>query len=371
MKKVFLSYARTDRDRARKLYEALNALPGIEVWFDEANLIPGVRWKPAIRKAIRESRYFIALLSRQSASAKGYRHSELRLAIEIMEEFPEDYIFVIPTRLENCEPPLEFLTELMYADLFPDWEFGLANLQRTLGVAPTKASSVKTKRDLKPRRQSTFQAAVPDLVSGTRRPVDYHYQVELVDLSIGLRELKSVARGLNGVQNFVYFHVSKLAPSRKAVRNVNGEPHLDIGNLSKQFYSKISPLRMDYVICLTDRFLTFEEDGIVHYNYLGVESRIDVKVAFRSNRNLDRDAAEAEVSTSVALSYLLVSNLTSYFLDLDYHKATRRCPLDFTEVHRDKILGIRKGEFCTHCQRKLLKNTPLRDAMNAMLQWGR
>ncbi len=54
MPKVFISYARADRDSARKVFTNLNAADGIEPWFDMESLLPGMKWKPAIRKAIRE-----------------------------------------------------------------------------------------------------------------------------------------------------------------------------------------------------------------------------------------------------------------------------------------------------------------------------
>ena len=55
MKTIFLSYARSDRDSAKKLYDILAAASAGKVWFDEVDLIPGMRWDPAIRKAIREA----------------------------------------------------------------------------------------------------------------------------------------------------------------------------------------------------------------------------------------------------------------------------------------------------------------------------
>ena len=131
---VFLSYARIDARQARKLYSRLNGEPGIRVWFDKEDLLPGLRWRPAIRKAIRESRYFIGLLSGNTADRRGFQNTELRAALQILDEFPDQHVFLIPTRLEDCEPPIEDLRELNYADLFPDWEAGYQTLRRSLGI---------------------------------------------------------------------------------------------------------------------------------------------------------------------------------------------------------------------------------------------
>lgn len=380
MTKVFLSYARLDHDRARALYDELNALPDLDVWFDKVDLLPGARWKPAIRKAIRESRYFIALLSRRSTSVAGYRHSELRQAVEVMEQFPDEFIFLIPTRLEECEPPVAVLEELTYADLFPDWDAGVANLAKAMGVSAPRARSrsTKKKKSSKKKKRSTKKTAAKRKVKGmARRGADrrqsgeYDYNVGLVDLDVGLSELRSLARDLNEIQDFVYLTTSRLKPSRKALQSMEGFPQLNLNDLSSQFYAKIGPLEMDHAICITDRLLMFEENGDLYYNYLGETSPRDERITFGSIRGLSEQATEAGVSFQAALSYVLVSEFTSYFLDISYHNAIRACPLDFTEDHADMVKGLRKGQFCSSCLRKLAKNERLKNAVTAMLQWGR
>lgn len=139
-KKVFLSYARIDIQRATALYEELKH-NNLQVWFDQVELKPGMRWEPAIRKAIQEADYFIALLSHESCSSKGFRHKELRRAIEIMQELPDDKIYVIPARLNDCEPPVGGLSELHRVDLFPSWENGIGQICSTLGVKAKKKRS--------------------------------------------------------------------------------------------------------------------------------------------------------------------------------------------------------------------------------------
>jgi len=103
---VFLSYARPDEDAARRLYAALTGA-GMSVWFDREALGPGAVWKVEIRKAIKRSRYFLALLSSRSSSRKGFIQAELRQAIEILDEYPENEVFLIPVRLDSCDAPLD------------------------------------------------------------------------------------------------------------------------------------------------------------------------------------------------------------------------------------------------------------------------
>jgi TIR domain len=137
---VFLSYARPDEVAARQLYGVLSRA-GVQVWFDRDALKPGVVWKTAIRRAIKESRYFIALMSSSSSSRKGFAHTELRQAIDILDEYPEDEVFLIPVRLENCDPPLDRLNELQWVDMFPEWALGEEKLLRFFGAGARKNTS--------------------------------------------------------------------------------------------------------------------------------------------------------------------------------------------------------------------------------------
>ncbi len=93
MARVFLSYARVNLKYAKKLYDCLVERTEHEIWFDKTSFIPGTKWEPAIRKAIRESRFFIAMFSQKSVSESGFRRSELRQALEMLSEFPDNEIF--------------------------------------------------------------------------------------------------------------------------------------------------------------------------------------------------------------------------------------------------------------------------------------
>ena len=125
--KVFLSYAREDQTYARKLFEELKNR-NIEVWFDKESLLPGQKWKIEIRKAIQASRYFIAILSSKSATKRGVVQKEIKDALDALDEFPENEIFIIPIRIDSCEPSNEKLQEIQWIDMFPNWEEGLEKI---------------------------------------------------------------------------------------------------------------------------------------------------------------------------------------------------------------------------------------------------
>ena len=59
---VFLSYASQDAEAARRICEALRAA-GVEVWFDQSELVGGDAWDRKIRKQIKECALFVPVIS--------------------------------------------------------------------------------------------------------------------------------------------------------------------------------------------------------------------------------------------------------------------------------------------------------------------
>lgn len=112
---VFLIHAHSDRDAVHKLHQRLRR-DGIDAWLDVANLQPGQDWKNEIRKAILTSDTVVVCLSRVFNQHRGYRHEELKLALE-KSSLLVDKVFIIPARLEDCDMP-ESLRHLHRVDLF-------------------------------------------------------------------------------------------------------------------------------------------------------------------------------------------------------------------------------------------------------------
>jgi len=129
--KVFISYAHEDFNFANKIYNDLKN-HGVECWIDKENLLPGQNWKFLIKKAIKESSHFLALISSNSVTKRGYVHKELREALEILDELPESDTFIIPVRIDKSEPSHERLKELQWVDIFISYENGLDKLLKVL-----------------------------------------------------------------------------------------------------------------------------------------------------------------------------------------------------------------------------------------------
>ncbi|MDM8556059.1 TIR domain-containing protein [Desulfococcaceae bacterium HSG7] len=156
MKKVFLSYARKDLKIAKKIYDDLTD-KGVKVWLDKNELLPGQNWVYAIRQAIDDSSHFIALLSTNSVSKRGYVQKELKMAVDILDEYPQDQIFIIPVRIDDCKPTHDKLRYLQWADLFTDYEKEIQNILRVLAPPESKAQQSKSDTDIPSEEEEKTQ----------------------------------------------------------------------------------------------------------------------------------------------------------------------------------------------------------------------
>ena len=68
--RVFIAYAREDRVRAERLFDALTAR-GFAAWLDRRKLLPGQDWPHRIEDAIDSSDFFIACFSAHSVRKRG------------------------------------------------------------------------------------------------------------------------------------------------------------------------------------------------------------------------------------------------------------------------------------------------------------
>jgi hypothetical protein len=89
---------------AKRLYNALTSA-GLNPWLDKESLLPSQEWDLEIRKAIKNSAYFLAVTSSNSVDKRGYLQKEFKFGLEV----PKSQIFVIPARLNECNFPYEKL----------------------------------------------------------------------------------------------------------------------------------------------------------------------------------------------------------------------------------------------------------------------
>lgn len=130
--RIFLLHARSDEEMVSRLYRRLTH-DGADVWLDRERLLPGQDWAYEIHKAIRGSDIVIACLSPQFNEKGGFRHEELKIALEQANARGRGDIFLIPARLELCDLP-ESLSRWQCVDLFE--ADGYKRLLTGLGMAP-------------------------------------------------------------------------------------------------------------------------------------------------------------------------------------------------------------------------------------------
>jgi hypothetical protein len=116
--KIFLSYAKEDVNKVEPLYNELYKR-GHVPWMDKKNLLPGQYWEAEIGKAISESDYFIFCLSEKSTNKRGYVQKEMKLGLEELDKMPDNSIYFIPIRLEQCLIP-QNLKKLHVVDMEED-----------------------------------------------------------------------------------------------------------------------------------------------------------------------------------------------------------------------------------------------------------
>jgi TolB-like protein len=110
---VFLSYASQDAEAARALVAALRAA-GVEVWFDQNELVGGDAWDAKIRQQIAACALFIPVISAATqARREGYFRLEWKLAAQRTHMMSERTAFLLPvvidaTRDAEADVPVEF-----------------------------------------------------------------------------------------------------------------------------------------------------------------------------------------------------------------------------------------------------------------------
>ena len=149
---VFLSYASQDAEAATKISDALRAA-GVEVWFDQSELVGGDAWDAKIRRRIAECALFMPVISAATQSRpEGYFRLEWKLAVDHSHLMSDDYVFLVPVIIDDTSE-----AEARVPDRFRDFQW----TRLALAEAPT--TFAQQMRDLLVRRVE----AAP---GGGRRP---------------------------------------------------------------------------------------------------------------------------------------------------------------------------------------------------------
>ncbi len=98
---VFLSYASQDAQATLSLCEALRAA-GVEVWFDQNELVGGDAWDAKIRKQIADCALFVPVISEATqARREGYFRLEWRIAAQRTHMIADGTPFLVPVVIDD------------------------------------------------------------------------------------------------------------------------------------------------------------------------------------------------------------------------------------------------------------------------------
>ena len=132
--RAFFSYSRLDSEFALKLAKDLRGA-GAAVWLDQIDISPGEHWDSAVEKALASFSTMLLILSPSSVESTNVM-DEVSFALQ-------ENKLVIPVLYRDCRIPFR-LRRLQHIDIRVDYEKGLRDLLRTLGVvhAQAKAAAV-------------------------------------------------------------------------------------------------------------------------------------------------------------------------------------------------------------------------------------
>jgi hypothetical protein len=114
--RIFLCHSAADKTQVRNLYTRLRS-DGFEPWLDEEDLHPGDDWEHKIVAAVKSSAVVVVCLSSNTLTKAGYVHKEIACALDMAAQQPDDRIFIIPLRLDECKVP-DRITRWQWVNLF-------------------------------------------------------------------------------------------------------------------------------------------------------------------------------------------------------------------------------------------------------------
>lgn len=100
---VFISYSRTDKEVAEKLYDDLTRV-GLTVWYDRLSLGAGDKFMSEIRRSIRTAKVFVPIITHHVEEEKNEAHvyrQEWGIAVQRSKEFGRTFMY--PVSEENFD----------------------------------------------------------------------------------------------------------------------------------------------------------------------------------------------------------------------------------------------------------------------------
>ncbi|WP_416057732.1 TIR domain-containing protein [Stenotrophomonas maltophilia] len=116
--KVFISYASEDRSFAQSIRDQIDA-EGHSPWFDQ-DILPGQQWEGEIDRNLKAADVVVIVLSKSSVNKRGLVQREAAKAIDKLDNLLPTDIYIIPVRIDDCEPPERISGRIQFIDMHRD-----------------------------------------------------------------------------------------------------------------------------------------------------------------------------------------------------------------------------------------------------------
>ena len=103
---IFICYMKQDFEAAARIYDFLLDA-GADPWLDKKTLVPGDDWRREIKRAVDNSDACVVCLRPgfEKRGLKGFRHQEVRWAVQTLQVRPLGSAYIIPFIVEPCDLP--------------------------------------------------------------------------------------------------------------------------------------------------------------------------------------------------------------------------------------------------------------------------
>jgi hypothetical protein len=269
--RVFLCHSSDDKPTVRELYQRLDSEGWMDVWLDEKKIYPGQDWNYEIEQAVEKADAILVCLTKNSVTKEGYIQKELRIILDFADYKPEGTLYVIPVRLEECEPPKR-IRRWQYADYFPEIHRKIA-YQRLLESLKIRATHLGIPTELAQQEEKVHsQSSVPPRSDGvlgattSATPTALKARVTVLQGVGSTREASLSKLGLYTLNDMFYYYPQSYSNYSQRIIPIysltDGLTQKWFRNLMEQVVQYFAPAVMDALpenIRLAEHLMTLSE----------------------------------------------------------------------------------------------------------------